>query len=144
MVDAYLFGAMVIGEEANNHEKALEILEKGMHKNPRQHYTLAYNALYQCAWNMSDWEGAKYFCRMARKAEDCPDWVSSVCTYLQLKTKFFEHAFHEWFGEYLEAVDRQDEFMSNMRFNRSRDVLSDWALEELNKAAEIFEEKRGS
>ena len=141
MIDAYTFGAMVLGEEANDHEKALEILDKGIHKNPRKHYVLAYNALFQCAYNKKDWNQAKYYCKIALKAEDCPDWVSSVCTYIDVKNKFFKHAFHEWFTEYLEAEDRGDEFMSNMRFNRSQDVLSEWALEELNIASKKFEEQ---
>ena len=141
--DAYEFGAMVIGEEVGDHEKALELLEKGMFKNPRRYYKLAYNALFQCAWNADDYNRAKLYAVLALKCIDCPDWVAGVSGWLDGERGHARLAFENWFRMFIRHVDMGDTNIEYIRLQRAQIQLQDWALGVVNDALVKFEEDQG-
>lgn len=143
MVEAYEFGAMVIGEEAGNHEMTLQFLEAGMHKRPRQFYKIGYSAVFQCLFNAEDLERAKYFCYMTRKAHDAPDWIDRICIHIDEKRGLWDQAFDRWFGNYLTYAESNDQMMMRLQEEKSRKALMNWALDDLQNINQQFKQEQG-
>ncbi|MBN1517062.1 hypothetical protein JXA32_10900 [Candidatus Sumerlaeota bacterium] len=143
MVYAYDFGSMVMGEDSNDTEAALKLLDKGMYANPRRYYRIPFLALFQCAFNDDQYKKAKFYQRMAAKCVDAPDWIEGMGIYLDEKMGLYQIAFEKWCKDWFDSVDSGDELMSDMRRKRARISLERWTLAGINEKIEQFKLDNG-
>lgn len=121
----YSFGNMVIGEEAGDHERGLELLDKGMIANPRR-YRLPFEAAFFAYWTMNDPARAKYYVRMATKAPDCPVYVSSWMGYFETKMGRYEAALERYFQDFVQFHQSGDLNLARLRRLSLRRALDQW------------------
>jgi tetratricopeptide (TPR) repeat protein len=141
-IDAYLFGNMVVGEEMGDQKKGLELLDKGIEKNPRT-YRLPYWAGYVCVWGIGDLQRAKYYYRLALKAPDCPSYVARILGYVELKSGRFRIAYEKYVEDLLRTLDDRDTVVEGITQDRIRDVIRSWVLSILNETAQEYRERNG-
>lgn len=142
-IDAYLFGNMVIGEEAGHPELALELINKGIVRSLNSTYQLGYFGGYFSYWNYGDPERARWYYTMAMRADDCPDFVERIIGYMEMKSGRYHVAFQKYVTDYLRASDNKDNIGMEINRTKLRDVLGDWFMADLERAAQEFEAAEG-
>ncbi|GAB4325252.1 MAG: hypothetical protein Kow0059_21210 [Candidatus Sumerlaeia bacterium] len=142
-IDAYLFGNMVIGEEAHKPDLALELINKGIIKSLNSTYQLGYFGGYFSYWDYGDAERARWYYRMATRAPDCPDFVNRILGFMELKSGRYHVAFQKYLTDYLRAADNSDELGQELSRNKMLEVLGDWFRAELERCAQEFEAGEG-
>ncbi len=143
-ISAYLFGNTVIGEEAGMKKQGLALIDKGLLKAIRRTYRLGYWGGYDATWNIGDFMRAKYFFRMALKCEDCPDYVNRLLAYLDEKLGNYHIAFQKRLEDYLRAIDKNNEILEGISYNKLVDIIREWHVAVLKDAAKQYKEKHGS
>lgn len=138
-LDAFIFGNLVIGDEAGEQEKALKLLDKGIEKNPLD-YRLAYEALYICNWSLNDKDRAKKYAVLALRDKTCPDFISRILNTLEMETGRYQIAFDRFLQQYLETYSPNPELVTNIYKSKLEDVVNQWQVDILLDAAKKFKE----
>lgn len=142
-IDAYKFGQLVIGEEANRHELALNLIDKGIIKNYREAYELPYWGFYDSLYNLNNPKRAKFYWKLAAKCRDAPEWVERMGLYIERKAGKYRVAAEKYLRDYLEAVDKQNETLQKIYWSNFRSTLQEWAEAVLKDANEQYVSETG-
>ena len=138
----YVFGNMVIGEEAGDFEGAYALLDKGIEHNPDT-YILAYEAAFIALWLEEDGERARKYVRLAVAAPDCPEHVKGWENYIDRKMGRFLAAYEKNFIDYCKYYNRGNADFSSIYYRRLRFTLEDWYVAELRTKAIEYREDHG-
>ena len=141
-IDAYEFGSMIIGEEANEPKEGMELLSRGWYKNT-DHYRLAYLNAYTALWVLDDPLLAKFWILQARKAADAPDFVNRFVQYLDQKMGRYESALEKNVYDYLEALQAGKDYLRIILQRKFQLVCEDWNIDVLTTGVEKYREDHG-
>jgi hypothetical protein len=141
-IDAYTFGNLVIGDEGGDQRLGLELINKGMWKNPRK-YKLPYWGGYVAYWQLNDPTLAKFYYSRAVKCPDSPNFVSRIIAYMDLKSGRYQVAFEKLLQDWMMAIDDKDDVVEGIVSRRISDILIEWHLFILNQAVEKYIQSTG-
>lgn len=141
-IDAYTFGNLVIGDEGGDQRLGLELINKGIWKNPRK-YKLPYWAGYVSYWQLNDPTLAKYYYSRAIKCPDSPGFVSRIIAYMELKSGRYQVAFEKLLQDMLIAIDDKDDVVEGIVQRRLPDVFIEWHVFILKQAVEKYVANKG-
>lgn len=141
-VDVYDLAHLVISDAHGEHDLALELLRKGIAKNPRE-WRISYLGLYTALWNMQDARTAREFLHYARRTPDAPEHVLRMEEYIERQSGRYHAAFDVNLAKYLQYLDHDMEHERNVTFEKFRTIIHEWNLLELARAAEKFHEGKG-
>lgn len=141
-IEAYTFGNLVMGDEGGNQKLGLELINKGIIKNPTN-YLLPYWGGYAAYWQMDNPVLAKYYYTRALKARDVPNFVSRILTYMELKSGRFQVAFEKYLRDWLEGMDNQDDIVIGIAGERILDVVDEWQRYIITQAAKKYVAETG-
>ncbi|MBN1900757.1 hypothetical protein JW926_05450 [Candidatus Sumerlaeota bacterium] len=136
-IDAYTFGNLVMGDEGGDQRLGLQLINKGMWKNPTK-YKLPYWGGYVAYWQMNDPELAKFYYSRAVKCPDSPGFVSRIIAYMDLKSGRYQVAFEKLLQDWLMAIDNNDDVVEGIVRRRIPDILSEWNVFILNQAVKNY------
>ena len=136
-IDAYTFGNLVIGDEGGDQSLGLELINKGIWKNPRK-YKLPYWAGYVAYWQLNDPLLAKFYYSRAIKCPDSPGFVSRIIAYMDMKSGRYQVAFEKLLQDWLMAIDDNDDVVEGIVERRISDVIIEWHLFILRQAVENY------
>ncbi|HQH11930.1 MAG TPA: hypothetical protein PLS31_05815 [Candidatus Sumerlaeota bacterium] len=136
-IEAYTFGNLVMGDEGGHQRLGLELINKGIIKNPTN-YLLPYWGGYAAFWQMDDPVLAKYYYTRALKARDVPNFVSRILTYMELKSGRYQVAFEKYLRDWLEGIDNQDDIVIGIASERILDVIDEWQRYIITQAAKKY------
>lgn len=139
-IEAYTFGNLVMGDESGDQESALRLLDKGIQKMPKE-YRLPYEALYVCNWQLKDKNRAKRYAVLALKTDNCPDFVKRILYTLEIETGRYTIAYEKFLSQYLESYTAQKDLVFNINKSKIIEVVDEWQLSIMLKAAKEFKEK---
>ena len=135
--DAYTFGNLVIGDEGGDQALGLQLIDKGILKNPRK-YKIPYWGGYVAYWQMNNPELAKYYYARALKCPDVPEFVPRIMAYMELKSGRYRVAFEKYLQDWLEAIDEKDDVVENIVRRRIPDILGEWNMFILRQAVNKY------
>ena len=141
-LDAYTFGNLVMGDEGGDQFLGLELIDKGIYKNPRK-YVLPYWGGYVAYWQLDNPEMAKYYYSRALKCPDAPGYVSRIVAYMDLKAGRYHVAFEKYVRDLLNAIDEKDDVVEGIAKNRIPDILIEWHQFILEEALNKYIEQKG-
>lgn len=141
-IDAYKLGNLVMGDEGHDYPRSLEILRKGMLKNPNS-WELPYLGIYNTVWQMSDLRSARWFARMADKTPGRPEFVARMGEFIERKTGRYELAFQMNLQYILRYIDTNNEMEAKLTSIRFWDILGRWNRSKLIEAARRFIKQEG-
>lgn len=139
---AYSFGNLVLGEEAGDTERGLQILNKGVENNP-QTYRLAFEAAFFSLWTMNDPELAREYIQKAEQAPDAPEFVSRWEGFIDEQMGRYHAAFQRFLREYIKALNSNEPTLINVNDRRLRAAVDEWYKAELLEKAKAFHEQHG-
>lgn len=141
-LDVYSFGNMVIGEDAGDHAKGLQILDKGIQNNPNK-YRPAYEGAFFSFWTMNDPNRAKYYVARALKAPDCPSFVRGWTAYFEIKMGRYIAGYESLFRDYARFYNEGNVDLTAVRRITLRRAIRDWVSAEIRNKAIEFRAKNG-
>jgi len=141
-LDAYTFGNLVIGDEGRDQVLGLQLIDKGILKNPRK-YKISYWGGYVAYWQMNNPELAKYYYARALKCPDVPDFVPRIMAYMELKSGRYQAAFEKFLQDWLGAIDQRDDVTVEIVQRRILDILDEWNKFILRQAVNKYVEITG-
>ena len=141
-IEAYTFGNLVMGDEGGDQRSGLELIDKGMVKNP-DNYKLPYWAGYVAYWQLDDPLTAKYYYQNALECSDVPGFVKRIVAYMDLKSGRYRVAFEKFLRDWLEAVDNNDDVVAGISERRIPDILSEWRIFIIRRAVNNYVNKTG-
>lgn len=136
-IEAYKLGNLVIGDEGGDYQRSLDILRKGMWKNPSD-WDLPYLGIYNAVWQMNDLEQARWFAYMAARKPDRPEFVARMREYIERKTGKLDVAFRMNLQSMLRYLDRGDDIQAKLTSIRFWDILDRLYKSELIAACRRF------
>jgi len=141
-LDAYTFGNLVIGDEGGDQILGLQLIDKGILKNPRK-YKISYWGGYVAYWQMNNPDLAKYYYARALKCPDVPDFVPRILAYMEMKSGRYQVAFEKYLQDWLAAIDERDDVVVGIVRRRIPDILSEWNLFILRQAVNKYIQNTG-
>jgi tetratricopeptide (TPR) repeat protein len=136
-VDAYQTGALFMFYEGRNPKAGLELLDKGLNKNPRE-WILPTDAAYYCLINLKDRVlAAKYF-ETASKVPGAPTLVKRMLANLNFRKGDKQHALELW-QEVYDTAERPSIKQTAFQHIHNLRVLID--LEKLHEAIGLYHQK---
>jgi hypothetical protein len=141
-VEAYTFGNLVIGDEGGDQRLGLDLIDKGIAKNPLT-YKLPYWGGYTAYWQMNDPVLAKFYYQRAIKAPDVPGFVARILAYMELKSGRYQVAFEKYLRDWLEGIDNRDDVVADIASTRILDVINEWQVFTLRQAARKYVKMTG-
>lgn len=139
---AYSFGNMVLGEEAGDTERGLQILDKGIENNP-QTYRLAFEAAFFALWTLDNPEQARAYIQKAEKAPDAPDFVARWEGFIDEQMGRYHAAFEQFLREYIKALNANEPTLIMVNERRLRSAVDEWYKAVLLEKAKAFHEQHG-
>jgi len=136
-IEAYKLGNLVIGDEGGDYQRSLDILRKGMTRNPGD-WELPYLGIYNAVWQMNDLDQARWFAFMASRVPDRPEFVARMREYIERKTGSYDVAYRMNLQYMLRYLDRGDSIESKLTSIRFWDILDRWYKSKLIEAARRF------
>jgi tetratricopeptide (TPR) repeat protein len=136
-LDAYQIGALFMFYEGRNPKAGLELLDKGIEKNPRE-WILPTDAGFYCIINLRNFAlAASYFDKASRVA-DAPTLVKRMLAGSRFRLGDKRAAFQLWKQVY-ETAERPS--VKQTAFQHMHDLKVILDLEELEKAVTFFHQK---
>lgn len=142
-IAAYSFGNLVIGEEAGDLEKGLELLDKGIENNPGQ-YRLAFEAAFFSLWIMNDPEKAAHYIDLALLAPDCPSYIGRWKGFLNTQLGRYQAAFENYLRDYISYYNAGEELLMASQRRRLADSVSQWHMAVLRDKGIEYNEAHGA
>jgi hypothetical protein len=141
-IAAYSFGNLVIGEEGQDTERGLALLEKGIESNP-QTYRLAFEAAFFSLWTLNEPDRARAYVQQAEQAPDAPDFISRWKGFIDEQMGRYHAAFEQFLREYLKAVNANEATLIGLNHSRLRSAVDEWYKAVLLEKAIAFHEEEG-
>lgn len=140
-IEAYKFGSLVIGDEGGDQERGIELLEKGVYKNPKNWripYEAAYCLLYSMDDNEENLKRATYFLTRCLKDPECPEYVIRLLNEIKSRSGHHDTAARQIMGPYLEALDKGDPIYIGINRRRLLAIVHRWQVDMLYKGSAEF------
>ena len=102
-IHAYVFGAVVLSQDAGKPEEGLTLLRKGMRQNP-DNWLLAFETGFIYYVILHDCESAGRYFALSSRLPNAPDMTSRFAAFVQEKAGHTETAFELW-SEIARATD---------------------------------------
>jgi hypothetical protein len=138
-LDAYQTGALFMFYEGRNPSAGLELLKKGMVKNPNA-WILPTDAGFYCMLNLKDNGRAATFFEAASNIPSAPTLVKRMLAGTRFRMGDKKHAYHIWKEVYEQAENGS---IKQTAFQHMHDLKTLIDLEDLNRAIDAYHSKNG-
>lgn len=136
-IEAYKLGNLVIGDEGGDYRRSLDILRKGMARNPGN-WELPYLGIYNSVWQMGDYEEARWFARMASKVPGRPEFVARMGEFVERRSGRVEIAYRMNMQYILGYLDQNNSIEAKISGIRFWDILDRWYRNAMIEACRNF------
>jgi tetratricopeptide (TPR) repeat protein len=141
-IDAYTTGALVMAADMSDPAMAVELLERGMESNPDS-WQLPNEAGWYSYMSLQDTETAERYFELASQKPDAPSWTARLRAHMRVEQGDTLSAIVLWEEILEEAEASGDELAVAIASQRVPDLYSQYAIEEIEAAIELFETEQG-
>ncbi|MDK2970992.1 MAG: hypothetical protein PWP23_747 [Candidatus Sumerlaeota bacterium] len=142
-IDVYELGHLVISDDHREHEKALELLRKGIRNNPSE-WKLPYLGMYTTLYDMKEPERADEFLHVLQNIPGTPEHILRMDEYIKRQSGQYHAAWDINLGHYLRYTDHELSVESRVALSKARVILNQWYRLELARSAEAYYQKHGA
>jgi tetratricopeptide (TPR) repeat protein len=140
-IDAYKFGNFVLGDEGDDQERALKLLDRGIDRNGNRTFSLAYEAAFICIMDLKDYDRARAYTNKALQAPDCPPYVARLIQYIETKKGNYEIALERWVRQYFEASAQHERYFVDTARMQMAHTVNLWHTDIIEKAMDLYFER---
>jgi hypothetical protein len=141
-VPVYEMANLVISDDKGDHERGLEILKKGITKNP-QDWRLPYLGMYTSLWGLDDPQRARLFLHYARNAK-APEHILRMSEYIERQSGRYYAAFDINIAHFLQYSQMGMDTEREIAYAKFQTILDGWYKLELARSMERYVEKTGN
>lgn len=141
-IDAYTTGALVMASDMSDPEMAVELLDLGMQSNP-QSWQLPNEAGWYSYMSLQDTVAAERYFELASQKPDAPSWTARLRAHMRVEQGDTLAAILLWEEILAEAEATGDELAVAIASQRVPDLYSQYAIEEIEAAIELFAAEQG-
>jgi len=137
-IEAYKFGNFILGDEGDDQEAALRLLDRGIVKNYRRTYIIPYEAVFVTLMSLKDYDRARFYVNLAMKAPDCPEYVGRMLYYIEAEKGNYEIALERWIREDIENFVENDRNMITVARNQVGNIVTQWHTSLIEQAMDRY------
>ncbi len=141
-IDAYTTGALVMASDMSDPALAIELLERGIERNPDS-WVLPREAGWYSYMEVQDYAAAERYFELATQKPDAPSWVARLRAHMVVEQGDLLSAILLWEQIRDEAEQEGDERAAAIAGQRVPDLYAQYAIGEINAAIERFEAGEG-
>ncbi len=141
-IDSYTTGALVMASDMADPVMALELLDRGIERNP-DNWLLPWEAGWYSYMSLEDYVAAERYFAMASEQADAPSWVARLRAHMVTEQGDLLTAILMWEEILTEAEEAGDESSAAIAAQRIPDLYSRYAIGEMEGAIERFEAAQG-
>jgi tetratricopeptide (TPR) repeat protein len=141
-IDAYTTGALVMASDMSDPALAIELLERGIERNPDS-WVLPLDAGWYSYMALDDTEAAERYFEMASQMSDAPAWAARLRAHMVVERGDLLSAVLLWEEILQEGEATGDEQAVAIASQRVPDLYSQYAIGAIEAAIERFEVEQG-
>jgi len=140
-VPVYELANLVISDDKGDHERGLQILQKGIRSNPKD-WNLPYLGMYTSLWGLDDPQRARLFLHYAERA-NAPEHILRMNEYIERQSGRYYAAFDININHFLRYTQLGMDNEREITLHKFNTILDGWYKLELARAAERYLEATG-
>jgi len=138
-VDPYLIGSLIMSIEAQDHEMALRLLDKGIAANPDE-WILPFEAGFTCYHQLQDYERAARYFELAARRPDAPSAIRRMHAEMFNKLGDKRSSLMHW-REIHQAADT--DYIRDISWRHVHDLTIEVDIEALEATVRRYRERTG-
>ncbi|MFP4581118.1 MAG: hypothetical protein ACLFQ6_10340 [Candidatus Sumerlaeia bacterium] len=138
-IEVYDYGSMVLSEDGERPEAAIQLNKKGWLKN-LYNYRPSYLNAYILWWQLRDATRAKLWAHLSSQVPGAPEFVGRMVQHIDKENGFYSAALERWIGDYLKAVREQDDYLISISSNQFLDITDKWNKAILSQAVAQYKQ----